>query len=217
MDISQFTYYILDVLLQVALLGDTIAARVHVQMMYDLFKPANLPFHLLEFAKGYIKDVNKCIDSLPADTLDNTPNTCNKHFLPFVNHQKTTFGPTPVGWKIKHIYYTESDQIVKFRDMYIRDAVLRATNITTMFIGRRLEKDWKSEAEDYMKGLIVTRAVCGEGLYAMDWPTSHYVYKVNASEYEMKSKTKLSGIVPGINDPEPSDFRTKKRVQGSHF
>mmetsp|Transcript_20751 Transcript_20751/g.34940 ORF Transcript_20751/g.34940 Transcript_20751/m.34940 type:complete len:418 (-) Transcript_20751:72-1325(-) len=198
---------------EVALLGDAIAVRVHVHLMHDLFKPANLPFHLLDYAKNYIKRVNKCIDELPPDTLDDVPNTCNEHFLPFVNEQKNSLGPTPVGWKVKFIYYTESDQIVKFRDMRIRDAILSATNITTMFIGRRLEKDWKSEAEDYMKGLIATRNVCGEGLYTLDWPTSHYVYKVNASEFEAKSNSKLINPVPGIDEPESSDSQNKFRIR----
>jgi hypothetical protein len=193
----------------VALLGTSISSRVHVQLLHNLFKPANLPFHLLEYAKEYIKTVNKCFDALPPDTMDNVPNLCNEFFTTFVDNQKADMGPTPYGWRIKYLYYTESDQIVKFRDMHVRDAVLSATNLTTMFIGRRLEKDWKSEPEGYMDHLIPTRNVCGEGLYALDWPTTHYIYKVNASEYERKSHKNLTAPVPGIDKPEPDMFSEK--------
>ena len=205
---------------KVALLGDHIAGRVHVHMLYDLFKPANLPFHLLEFAKEYIKKTNTCLKTLPPDSLDTLPNNCNQYFTAFINQQKALLvnskdssGGSDTnskqhsvhGWKVNFLYYTESDQIVKFKDMHIRDAVIAATNITTMFIGRRLEKDWKSDPETYMKQLIPTRNVCGEGLYTLNWPASHYVRKVNASQYEMESNKKVTARIPGIDKPEP-DF-----------
>jgi hypothetical protein len=155
--------------------------------MHDLYKPANLPFHLIEYTKEYIKKTNKYLQAIPVASLGNVPNLCNEFFTTFVNEQKIMLGPKPVGWGIKYLYYTESDQIVKFKDMRIRDAVLSATNISTMFIGRRLEKDRSSAPADYMGKLTPTRNVCGEGLYTLDWPTSHYVYKVNASEYKQKS------------------------------
>lgn len=201
------THVIHGITSQVALLGEAIVSRVHVQMLNNLAKPANLPFHLLEFAKQYIKKVNSCLDAVPPETLDNALNDCNQYFLSFVNEQKAVLGPTPVGWKVKFLYYTESDQIVKFRDIHVRDAILSATNMTTMFIGRRLEKDWKSPPEEFMNGLIITRSVCGLGLYTLDWPASHYVYKVNASEYEQKTNTTITVPIPGIDIPEQDQFR----------
>lgn len=177
---TNFESIVLMHFLQVALLGSYIASRVHVQLLTDLHKPANLPFHLLEHAKEYIRRVNSCIDQLPVEET-NVPNICNEHFTSFVDAQKANLSLS-MSWRIKYLYYTESDQIVKFRDNHVRDAVIGATNITTMIVGRRLEKDWQSAPGAYMQGLVPTRAVCGEPFYVMEWPTSQYIYKVNSTE-----------------------------------
>ena len=190
-------------------LGTSIATRVHVQLMINLHKPANLPFHLLEYAKFYIKKTNECLDQIPKDALDNVPNKCHDYFTEFIDEQKQSIGPTPVGWRIKYLYYTESDQIVKFKDFHIRDAVISATNITTMLIGRRLEKEWKSTPKDYMSNLTATRAVCGVGLYALDWPATHYVHKINKTDYEKRLNTILKVPIPGIDEPEPVIYSKK--------
>lgn len=180
-------------------LGSDISSRVHIHLLHDLVKPANLPFHLLEFTSNYIRKVNRCLREIGAQDI----RKCNTFFTDFVDEHKAS-GRLSFrgGLVISYVYYTESDQIVRFKDLSTRNAVLGATNMTTMIIGRRQEKHWKSSPEEYMKGLIPTRAVCGEGLYALDWPASSHIRKVSAQEFELRNKGKLAGPVKGINDPE---------------
>lgn len=128
---------------------------------------------------------------------------CNVFFTEFIEYHKSSGDlPSSAEWAISYVYYTESDQIVKFKDMTTRNAVLGATNMTTMIIGRRQEKHWKSSPTEYMTGLIPTRAVCGEGLYALEWPISSYIHKISAQEFELRNNGKLAGPVKGIDDPE---------------
>jgi hypothetical protein len=153
----------------------------------ETHKPANLPFALLEWGRGYIKDVNECVRSHPAADEQPAPDkekkkrrgkrrgrakgsaaTCNSLFPSFSYHL------------IQHVYYTESDQILHFSDPSTRRAILSATNASTFLIGRRMEKVLdRLPPASYMSLLAPTRALCGDpkDVFLLDWPTSTFIQK----------------------------------------
>ena len=49
--------------------------------------------------------------------------------------------PTPKHMPLKHIYYTESDQIIHYDSIHTLHALTAATNQSTFFVPRRREKD----------------------------------------------------------------------------
>ena len=52
----------------------------------------------------------------------------------------------------KYVYYTESDQILKYGSPMVMDMLVSATNESTMLAGRRRNKDAQSNASEYMSG-----------------------------------------------------------------
>lgn len=73
---------------------------------------------------------------------------------------------------IKYVYYTEGDQLVRFRDERVKDDITTSSltgissvlNETLYIIGRRREKARDSSAVEYMGGLDDGRS-CGLGSY----------------------------------------------------
>jgi hypothetical protein len=70
---------------------------------------------------------------------------------------------------IRYVYYTESDQIVKFDSMSTFHAISSASNDTTFFVGRRREKQVDSNETDYMGSLNAWRN-CGAPGFSLHWP-----------------------------------------------
>lgn len=75
---------------------------------------------------------------------------------------------------IRFVYYTECDQIVKFDSWTTFTAISAALNETTLFSGRRKEKNAQSDPEDYM-GMLNLWRECGTPGYTITWPKSHHV------------------------------------------
>jgi len=88
---------------------------------------------------------------------------------------------------IKYVYYTEGDQVVRFRDERIKDGIAgephavltnslagisSVLNETLYILGRRRQKARDSPAVEYMDGLDDGRS-CGQG--------SYYYYSQNTS------------------------------------
>eukprot|EP00602_Paraphysomonas_sp_CaronLab_P004330 CAMPEP_0185031440 /NCGR_PEP_ID=MMETSP1103-20130426/18913_1 /TAXON_ID=36769 /ORGANISM="Paraphysomonas bandaiensis, Strain Caron Lab Isolate" /LENGTH=333 /DNA_ID=CAMNT_0027566971 /DNA_START=147 /DNA_END=1145 /DNA_ORIENTATION=- len=156
-------------------MGPDISKRVHLKMINGLNKPANLPFGLIMWAKKHVHQIN-CLYRMKYN-ISYTPKrlgrrykekSCDDVDIKLLNSPRGRFAnPKPVT----HVYYTESDQLLKFSDTNIRNAILDALNITTHIIGRRIEKRVDSDAVDYMSGLFATRAVCGDSsnTYVLNW------------------------------------------------
>lgn len=97
-----------------------------------------------------------------------------------VNHFDTALN-------ITHVYYTESDQLLKIRDRSVRDLIISASNYSTHIIGRRCEKHVarkkveRSYPERYMEDVRPTRAACGDwdDNYEIHWPGDKYIRRVN--------------------------------------
>jgi hypothetical protein len=75
---------------------------------------------------------------------------------------------------IKHAYYTECDQVVRFDSMETMHALVAASNESTFFVGRRREKTYNSDPIDYMGNLDVYRH-CGSKGFSMSWPKENIV------------------------------------------
>lgn len=75
---------------------------------------------------------------------------------------------------IKYVYFTESDQVVRFDTFETLRALTAASNETTFFVGKRREKARDSDPLDYMGSLNIWRE-CGVGGYSISWPKDHVV------------------------------------------
>jgi len=75
---------------------------------------------------------------------------------------------------IKYVYFTESDQVVRFDTFETLRALTAASNETTFFVGKRREKARDSDPVDYMGSLNIWRE-CGVGGYSISWPKDHMV------------------------------------------
>lgn len=75
---------------------------------------------------------------------------------------------------IKYVYYTESDQVVRFDSHETLRALSTASNDTTFFVGKRREKARDSEPEDYMGSLNMWRE-CGVPGFSLLWPKEHFI------------------------------------------
>lgn len=75
---------------------------------------------------------------------------------------------------IKYVYYTESDQVVRYDSFTTLRALTAASNESTFFVGKRREKARDSDAADYMGSLNIWRE-CGVPGYSLLWPKDHMV------------------------------------------
>ena len=71
----------------------------------------------------------------------------------------------PVESSIEYVYYTESDQLVYFKDLDTLGAISKASNASCLILGRRAEKFYNikspSPAEAYREGYTNGR-YCGK-------------------------------------------------------
>jgi hypothetical protein len=77
---------------------------------------------------------------------------------------------------LEMIYFSESDQIVRFDDEVTFRAIAYATNETTFFTGRRKTKNEDSNPAAYMDHLGSWRQ-CGVPGFDFSWPTEGVVHK----------------------------------------
>ena len=75
---------------------------------------------------------------------------------------------------IKYVYFTESDQVVRYDGMETLRALTAASNESTFFVGKRREKARDSDPNDYMGSLNIWRE-CGTGGYSISWPKESVV------------------------------------------
>ena len=75
---------------------------------------------------------------------------------------------------IKYVYFTESDQVVRFDTLNTLHALTAASNDTTFFVGKRREKARDSDPADYMGALNSWRE-CGVPGYSLSWPKDKLV------------------------------------------
>jgi hypothetical protein len=75
---------------------------------------------------------------------------------------------------IKFVYYTESDQVVRYDSFETLRALSAASNDTTFFVGKRREKARDSDPQDYMGTLSQWRE-CGAPGYSLTWPKENVV------------------------------------------
>lgn len=78
---------------------------------------------------------------------------------------------------ISHIYYTESDQILRFKNEKILNGILRVSNETSIIMGYRKQKDPNSSPKEYMSSLFATRGGCGKSGYQLNLQT----YQINSN------------------------------------
>lgn len=76
----------------------------------------------------------------------------------------------------KFVYFTESDQIVRFDSWATLQALTAASNDSTFFVGRRREKARDTDPHDYMGSLNIMRQ-CGVTGYSLTWPLDPFVQK----------------------------------------
>jgi len=79
---------------------------------------------------------------------------------------------------LRYVYYTECDQIIKFDSWMTFQAISHGLNDSSLFVGRRKEKNAASDPLDYMGNLNMWRE-CGSPGYSLSWPSSHYVQQDN--------------------------------------
>jgi hypothetical protein len=79
-----------------------------------------------------------------------------------------------VVYPIRYVYYTENDQIVRFDSDSTFYALSAACNDTTFFTGRRKEKQFTSDPNDYM-GELVNWRNCGSPGWSLDWSNTRFV------------------------------------------
>ncbi|KAJ1421024.1 hypothetical protein B484DRAFT_126176 [Ochromonadaceae sp. CCMP2298] len=75
---------------------------------------------------------------------------------------------------IKFIYYTESDQVVRFDSPATLAALSSASNESCFFVGKRREKSRDTDPAQYMSGLNSWRE-CGVPGYSLSWPKHTHV------------------------------------------
>jgi hypothetical protein len=192
---------------------DAVTVRNRVKVLrLTTFKPANLPFALLEWGREYIRGVNDCERAQRVDKGNKIKKKRKKRSKDVINekdeyvvtrllqnesgdgytetmsHVKSCNDLFPIfsGQIITHVYYTESDQILHFSDSVTRRAIISATNSSTFLIGRRMEKTVNAmyPPSDYMHVLSPTRALCGDSKqpYELDWPSSRFIHQINNSD-----------------------------------
>jgi hypothetical protein len=113
--------------------------------------PALLPFHLLLWAQTCLRH-SPCTPSRPPPL----PLNCTDINFLCSAYRSVVEETGPIS----HLYYTESDQIVRFLEDGLA-LLLGASNLSTIVMGHRMQKTPLSSPEAYMEGLILTRDVCG--------------------------------------------------------
>lgn len=140
---------------------------------FDANPPATLPFLLLSWIQTCIK-FYECKKNL-------TNIICNKilndiEFDKLIQICRVYNIIAEQVKSISHIYYTESDQILRFKNEQILQEILYVSNKTTLIMGYRKQKDSTSLPEEYMSSLYLTRPGCGRNGYFLNTKT-HQIYQ----------------------------------------
>jgi hypothetical protein len=150
----------------VAALPANYSSRIYIKSVPELGKPANLPFGLIVWAKKYVHRMN-CLYNRLHGIPDRVVKMPKKLMPPpcsnYPNETSDLASIFRTPRRITHVYYTESDQLLKFANADVRDAILAAVNATTHLIGRRKEVqiNLNKDPTQYMEGMLSTRALCG--------------------------------------------------------
>jgi len=108
-----------------------------------------------------------------ADTRDTSRGTTTEP--PAVSKQTDRLAGNSNKFRpIKFVYYTESDQVVKFDSLSTLQALSSASNDSTFFVGKRREKARDTDPEKYMESLNHWRE-CGVPGYSLIWPKDVHV------------------------------------------
>jgi len=157
-------------------------------VQFELIKNANLPFHLLAYGQQFVKahncrifndtalrdrarfqDVFEICDTDASIALEKELKKKNKHHRGRVHNQHgniTFYQSSPLyqgerlNLEIRHVYFTEADQIVSFESMDMLYGLASVTNSTTFILPRRREKNYPSPPELYNSNLTLGRH-CG--------------------------------------------------------
>ena len=154
---------------------------------FNVARGSHLPFHLLSWTQHQIL-VHNCDICKQNQNRMLDPSVCalckTKTDYPFQSNMPEIFksvqqNPSKLIWPknelIKHIYYTEADQILTFRSVNALYAIADVSNISTILMGRRRHKNNIIESANiYDTGLIKGRG-CGTEGYYFDWPKSSHV------------------------------------------
>ncbi len=154
---------------------------------FNVSRGSHLPFHLLTWAQHRVL-VHNCdickqnqrgnVDAIVCDLCKTEKDLLFQSSMPEI-FGSVRRNPSKLVWPtnelIKHIYYTEADQILTFRSLNALFAVADASNISTALMGRRRHKNnIINFANVYDTGLIKGRG-CGTEGYYLDWPKYPYV------------------------------------------
>lgn len=155
-----------------ATLHPSIGAHVRV-LLLSVGKPANLPFHALAWSQTYVKALN-------CRLFYTTERACATHsgvspvhdgaFNVTLLREANVTMQAPVAF----VYYSESDQILRFSSTAMLDAISAASNASCLFFGRRKEKTDR-DPSGYMRQLDEGRA-CGATGFELSWPESRFVH-----------------------------------------
>lgn len=144
---------------------------------HHIGNPVRISYHRLSLIHRHDNDTSSTNNGI--NPYDNNPildyhekytnftDLDGSHYLVPINY----FHP------IRYIYYSESDQIVKFDNMETFRAITTASNDTTFFVGRRKEKSIDTNSKEYLSGLSNWRE-CGVTGFAIHWPNETFVQHV---------------------------------------
>ena len=155
----------------------------------NLGRPAFLPFHLLAWGQQYIKDHNCAVREHPCalsceqatlyEICDQT-SFKNKGNVDLHLHNASKYSlhlnSTHQAKSFEFVYFSESDQIVRFDNFDTLDAITSASNSTCFFTSRRKGKSGSSIPVEYMEGFSSWRT-CGKPGYSLQWPGDKYVHE----------------------------------------
>lgn len=160
-------------------------------LRFSIPRPSALPFHVLTWGQRFVmhhncKVLNRqdgAISGHNAGELAGLACDKYKHVKNMKNIQsehkfilnKTRTMHFPVNVMIDYVYYTESDQIVFFKDQETFEAISKASNSSTMILGRRAEKYTDKNkkldsflAQDYTNGYSPGR-YCGKAGFELSF------------------------------------------------
>jgi hypothetical protein len=147
-----------------------LARRVNIQR-FDIPRPSALPFHVLTWGQRFVMHHNCRLykknstnaatgagapgasRSEKCDLYKHVPNMKNinaeSQFARIKNENHSLHFPS--SQQIKYIYYTESDQLVSFKDLDTLRVISKGSNSSTLFLGRRAERNFnsKQDPEEY--------------------------------------------------------------------
>lgn len=77
---------------------------------------------------------------------------------------------------LTHVYYTESDQLLFFESLSLRNIVLQSSNMSVHIVGRRREKLGDTNPNEPFDNLQSTRHLCGNASdpYILDTDVDYY-------------------------------------------